>query len=185
LKTTQVDWDWEELSSNGKFGNPDNVIKYPDIPWDWDGLSQSSALTEKFVEENFDKIVIKKRTVFGSSGLMYNMYMPLKIVDNHPEIEWDYSYNGLSQNKNLLLPFVIKHIHKSWDIQDVVVNMKLCKDTCVRAIQACWRIYKIHKQAKEIAEKIIEWWYHPDCIPAMKMRERSFCELMSNHYSAS
>jgi hypothetical protein len=181
LKHMDIPWDWEELSRNPFVGTPENVSMNTELPWDWGGwgLSKSPALTSEFIEMNFDRL---KTTHTGithgdnSNGLTSNQNLEVNVIENHPEVEWDYGYNGLSKNPNMTLPFFMNNLDKEWDIHLISTCVCLCEETSAKAIQACWRMYKIHKHAKELAKQVEEWWWHPDCHPAMKIRERQFEE---------
>jgi len=181
LDMRHLDWDWENLSHNPNIATPENIEKYPNLPWVWGrwGISSSPSLTEEFIEKNFD-LLNKSIYPYDGGSLLHNPCLTTNIVDSHPEIDWDYTHRGLSKNTNVTLPYFIKNINQNWELHALVESVSLCEDIAVRAIQACWRIYKTHQKAKWLAEQVVEWSYHPDCKPAMNIRKRKFEENLDS-----
>jgi hypothetical protein len=182
----KIDWDWMELSKNVVIATPENIEKYPDLSWVWGawGISKSEALTEEFIVKNIDKLTVYNDITYDRFGfLTNNSSISINIPDKFPDKGWDFGHNGLSNNDNLSLWFVIKNLDKDWDLFSVARNICLCENISATTIQSCWKMYKAHKRAKRIANQVMEWWWHPDCYPAMKMREREFHSHMEKLHS--
>lgn len=181
LENISLEWNWEILSRNPVISTPDNIKTHISLPWKWGkwGISASPSLTEEFIEENFDLLCTDVDRCFGGS-ILNNSSVTIKNVELHPEVDWDYRFNGLSSNPNVSIPYFLKNIDKNWDIISLVEKINVCEDTAIRAIQACWRIYKTHQKAKWLAHQVVEWSYHPDCKPAMNIRKRHFEENMNS-----
>lgn len=177
LDFQHLSWDWEVLSRNPVIATPENINTYSQLPWVWGrwGISASPSLTEEFIEENFERL---NKSVYPYDGgsLLQNPSITTSIVDNHPEVEWDYTNNGLSNNSNVKLDYFLRNIRQNWDLYSLIQNISLCEETAARAIQSCWRIHCTHKKAKWLANEVVEWMFHPDCKPAMKIRKKHFEE---------
>lgn len=174
-------WDWNVLSRNPVISTPENIRKYRTLPWIWGrwGISKSPSLTEDFIEENFDLLATNVSTHTHYTGsLQNNPSVTIKVVESHPEVEWNHEFNGLSSNPNVTVPYFLKNTERYWDMMAIVENIGVCEDTAVRSIQACWRIYKTHQRAKWLARQVVEWFYHPDCKPTMSIRKKHFEDMM-------
>jgi hypothetical protein len=181
IEMVHLEWDWESLSHNENIATPVNIERYHNLPWVWGrwGISASESLTEEFIEKNFVLLNVSMHP-YGEGSLLQNPCVTTNIIDSHPEVDWDYTHNGLSKNPNITLPYFINNLNRDWDLHAIAENIGICKDTAVIAIQSCWRIYKTHQKAKWLAEQVVEWSYHPDCKPAMNIRKRQFEENRSS-----
>lgn len=173
LDMCHLDWDWENLSRNPNIATPEHIDKYPNLPWVWGrwGISSSPSLSEEFIEKHFD-LLNKSIYPCDEGSLPHNPCLTTNIIDSHPEIDWDYTHRGLSKNTNVTLPYFIKNINQGWELHALVESISLCENTAVEAIQSCWRIYKTRQKAKWLADKVVEWSYHPDCKPGINIRKR-------------
>lgn len=178
VNSVNIVWDWEELSRNPLIATPENISSYPKLPWIWGkwGITSSPSLTPDFIYANIDKLY-KDGDVPGS--LSSNPCVTPQIIEDLPQINWDYTYSGLSNNPNITLPFFVKNIDKDWNLFTVLENLQFCEETAAKAIQGWWKIISVMRKAKKLSHDVIEWYYHPDCYPAMKNRANRFYDQMT------
>lgn len=172
LSIDTFQWDWEELSRNPVIATPIHIKKYPMLPWVWNqwGIMMSQTITADFIEEHIEQFE------GGLQKLSSNPGITPEFIDSHPEIQWKYGYDGLSSNKSITVPFLHKTIEKPWNLVTIVTFTKLCRTKAVHAIQSWWRICRSKRRNQRLARDVVEWYYHPDCYPAMKMRMNRFEE---------
>lgn len=178
LELPEVDWSWEDLSRNPAIATPDNILTHPELPWVWGrwGISASPAITKEFIMKywengiNFGDAGEEWR---GESGTLSGNHTVVTsdLVDTFPEHRWSYKHEGLSSNPNITLPWLRKHLEKPWDIETVVFNVSPDRDIAANAIQSWWLRLRALRRCAVLAFEVEEWWYSPDCNPAVKMRE--------------
>lgn len=169
-------WSWEELSINPAIATPENITKYPDLPWDWGtyGIAQSPGIDEDFIIQNMNKFHNARH---GYRLLSTNHCITPKIMDMIPNL--DYSYRGISRNNNVTLPFFFNKRKESWNLVTVIERIELCEEMAAKAIQGWWKLRNLMNKAKRLSNDVIDWYYHPDCKPAMKIRANRFYEQMT------
>jgi hypothetical protein len=175
-----IDWDWEDLSRNPSIATPENILTNSHLPWVWGrwGISASPGITEKFVIENWEKgINFGSRHTGNSCGTLSNNHSVVtpELIDSLPDMSWSFTYNGISPNPNITLPWFLKTVReREWDMDVIVANIKPDSDVAIRAIQAWWRLIYSKRQCAKLASEVQEWWYSPDCKPASKIRNDLF-----------
>lgn len=173
-----IDWDWEAISRNPNIATSENIRNHPDIPWVWGrwGITTSPSIDEAFIEENLSSMY-KHHRYDGS--LSYNPKISSDFVKKHPEIEWVYGFKGISNSKNIKLPFLLETIGMPWDMGTIVQTVILCENTAAQAIQSWWKLRIVKYNCKELSKAVVDWYYHPDCKIMMNIRKKTFMETMS------
>ena len=179
-----IDWDWEDLSRNPSIATPENILTNSHLPWVWGrwGISASPGITEEFVIENWEKGInfgsSHAMDMYGNScGTLSNNHSVVtpRLIDSLPDMSWSFKYNGISSNPNITLPWFLNTVReREWDMDVIVANIKPDIDVAIRAIQAWWRLIYSKRQCAQLASKVEEWWYSPDCKPAAKIRNEVF-----------
>lgn len=181
LENQDLLWDWEELSRNPVIATPENITNNPELPWQWGrwGLSVSPSLSTRFILDNFEQFDTGENVLDVSTGgyLSSSKSVTIDVLETRENDRWEYSYNCLSDNPNITLPYFAKHLDKHWNTFALLGRVKFDEDLSARAIQAWWKMRKAMNRSKALAHEVIEWYYHPDCFPAMEMRRRHFEEL--------
>jgi hypothetical protein len=185
ISRPDIPWDWETLSSNPSIGKPDVIEAHPEFPWVWDqwGIANSQAINETFIETHFTQLIGNQlggpllqdgSGIFWDGRLSNNPIVTEAIVDNHPEVVWNYHHNGLSENPNMTIPFFIEHIDKPWWLYEIVKHLSPNTEIAANAIKSWWQLQFRKRQCRRISTDLMEWWWSPDCKPAMKIRRYVF-----------
>ena len=186
---SEVDWDWEELSSNDSIATPDNILSNMSLPWVWGrwGISASRGITPEFVKEhwengiNFGDSPGNRYSDGGTLSGNISVVTP-ELIDYYPDKTWNYDYYNLSSNTNITMPWLLRNLTRGdWEISHIITLVKPDRELAVRAIQSWWRIVMAKRRCFWLASEVEEWWYNPDCKPAARMREDM---LWRNHRTA-
>lgn len=185
ISRQDVHWNWENLSSNRFIATPMNVVAYPELPWVWDqwGIASSHSIDEQFIETHFTQLIGEQvhgsieddiSGVFWDGRLSNNPRITESIVNNHPEVLWNYGCSGLSSNPNITIPFFIEHLEEDWWLYGIVRKVSPNKELAINVIKGWWRLQTIKRQCRNLSKDVLEWWWSPDCKPAMKIRKYVF-----------
>lgn len=175
LELPEIEWDWENLSRNASIATPENIRRHPELPWVWGdwGISASKGITPEFILENHNKglVFIEQAQAPSGGTLSNNPVVTTDIIDKLTDHPWDYSYSGLSNNPNVMIPWLLANLNQDWDPVDLVSHIQPDTEVAAKAIQAWWRLIIVKRRCAWLASEVEEWWYNPDCKPAAKIRD--------------
>ena len=185
LSNKTIEWDWELLSANPSVGTPENVEKYPELPWVWGkwGLSCSSSLTPEFIMKYKDDGLCfsGEPTIYpydaGTVSSLHDVVDGDLIDSIGKDVVWGYTHDGLSQNQNLHIDYVLKHPDELWDLECLSTNISPSEDNAARVIQYAWKLWRMRQTCYELSEEVMEWWHSPDCKPASWVRSVGITEF--------
>ncbi len=107
-------WNWCELSDN-KSLTMDFVEANLDKRWDWSRIATHNNLTKEFIEKHIDKLVIRPYGNFLGSPFQNRGKVSLELIENHPEIQWN--WNELLNNDHIIITmdYVNAHPEIQWN----------------------------------------------------------------------
>lgn len=100
-----VNWKWDAISCNPNINMryiSKNINKFDNC---WDKICMNPNLTMKFIRKNINNIVWH----YASK----NSAITLQNIISNPDLPWD--YEGLSNNPNMKLSYVLKHLDEDWN----------------------------------------------------------------------